>query len=847
MAGTIETIDILHVDDESGFTDLAATLLEREDERFDVDTATCASDGLTSLETSTYDCVISDHDMPGQNGIEFLEGVREEYPDLPFVLYTGKGSEEVASDAISAGVTDYLQKQSGTSQYAVLANRIRNAVDKYNAQTELADREKRLNLFFEQAPLGVVEWDEEFNFVRLNEAAERILGYSEADLIGRSWEVIVPESDHGPVDDVVSGLLEDSGGYRSANENIRKNGDRIVCEWHNRVVTDDSGDVVAIFSQFEDITEADERKAELQRSERRYAAVFNDPNILVGLLDTDGTVLDVNQTAMDYIGPTPDEITGEQIWETPWFDHSEAVQQEIKAWTARAADGEYIDFKTDLTRPDDESYTVEGAFRPVLNDDGEVVSLFVSGRDISERKEQQHKRQQIIDRVTDAIVEVDANWGFSLVNEQAEALCNMAEGELLGRNLWEVFDEALDTRFERKYRRVMETREPTSFVEYFSQLDAWFDVEVYPKADGGLAFYFIEVTEQREREQQLEALNRVTQELMGADTRDEVVEIGVKTARDLLGMDVNAIHLYDEDVDALVPAVATDATYDLINEPPSFTGDGSLAWRVYQRGEALAVDDVYEESDRYNPETPVRSELYLPVGEHGILIAGSPLPETFDEQDVLLGKILASGVETALEQVERTEKLRTRERELTEQNSRLEQFASIVSHDLRNPLSVAEGRLDLAAAECDSEHLEHIEQAHDRMEKLIEELLTVAHEGEAVTDTEPVVLDSLVERCWATVETGEATLVSDSEHTVQADRSRLKQLFENLIGNAVEHADGSVAVTVGALADGFYLEDDGPGIPAAEREPIFEAGYSTREDGTGFGLNIVEQIVDAHG
>lgn len=139
-----------------------------------------------------------------------------------------------------------------------------------------------------------------------------------------------------------------------------------------------------------------------------------------------------------------------------------------------------------------------------------------------------------------------------------------------------------------------------------------------------------------------------------------------------------------------------------------------------------------------------------------------------------MGEILAGGLTTALEQVERTEQLRARDRKLTSQNDRLEEFASIVSHDLRNPLNVAQGRLELATTECDSEHLKHVEQAHERMQTLIENLLTVAQEGEAVTDIEPVAIAPLVERCWATVETDEATLVTDLDRTVQAETSRLK-------------------------------------------------------------------------
>lgn len=133
-------IRILHVDDEPDLADLTATFLTRENDRFEIETATNVAEGLDLLNQSVFDCIVSDYDMPGQNGIEFLEAVREEYLDLPFILFTGKGSEEVASDAISAGVSDYLQKGSSTDRYALLANRITNLVTQYRAEGQLETR-----------------------------------------------------------------------------------------------------------------------------------------------------------------------------------------------------------------------------------------------------------------------------------------------------------------------------------------------------------------------------------------------------------------------------------------------------------------------------------------------------------------------------------------------------------------------------------------------------------------------------------------------------------------------------------------------------------------------------------
>ncbi|WP_435182564.1 sensor histidine kinase [Halobellus sp. EA9] len=187
------------------------------------------------------------------------------------------------------------------------------------------------------------------------------------------------------------------------------------------------------------------------------------------------------------------------------------------------------------------------------------------------------------------------------------------------------------------------------------------------------------------------------------------------------------------------------------------------------------------------------------------------------------------------------------EAELQRQIDRLEQFATVVSHDLRNPLNVATGRLDLLREEVDSDHLDVAVDALDRMEELIEDLLVLAREGGQATDADAVDLAGLAGDCWRTVSTAEATLDIRTDERIRADRPRLQQLLENLIRNAIEHGGSDVTLTVGDLPGGFYVEDDGPGIPPDEREHVFETGYSTAEEGTGLGLNIVRQVAEAHG
>ena len=151
MGHAADRITVLHVDDDPEFATTAALFLERHDDRFDVETVTSASAALDRLAAGDLDldCIVSDYEMPGMNGIELLEAVRERHPSLPFILYTGRGSEEIASDAISAGVTDYLHKETGTSQYTLLANRVTNAVEQYRSRQALEESQKRLSLFIE--------------------------------------------------------------------------------------------------------------------------------------------------------------------------------------------------------------------------------------------------------------------------------------------------------------------------------------------------------------------------------------------------------------------------------------------------------------------------------------------------------------------------------------------------------------------------------------------------------------------------------------------------------------------------------------------------------------------------
>ena len=271
---------------------------------------------------------------------------------------------------------------------------------------------------------------------------------------------------------------------------------------------------------------------------------------------------------------------------------------------------------------------------------------------------------------------------------------------------------------------------------------------------------------------------------------------------------------------------------------PAYTREHVLGKRDYEIADAEHARRAYED-DMHVIET----------GEP--IIQQEEYADDFDEWD-LTSKVPWRGPDGEIRGLigitqRITERKRAQQR-LQRQNERLEEFASVISHDLRNPLNVALGRLELAQRDHDSPHLDDVAKALGRMDDLIDDVLTAARSGEPIEETEAVALADLARECWTTTtEKADASLVVETDLTVRADPGRLRQLLANLFRNAVEHGGDGVTITVGDCEGGFFVADDGPGIPEDRREDVFDRGFTTADDGTGFGLSIVEEVAKAHG
>ncbi|RDI72308.1 ATP-binding protein [Halopelagius longus] len=387
----------------------------------------------------------------------------------------------------------------------------------------------------------------------------------------------------------------------------------------------------------------------------------------------------------------------------------------------------------------------------------------------------------------------------------------------------------------------------------------------------------------QEHQQSLEEANRIndtlriaTQELVGNSERGALEQAVCDRLTESDPYDAAWVGRYEEGDSHVRPAAWAgfeDAYFDsleiTVNDDPSGQGAGG---RAIKTGEIQCIPDVFADPtmepwwEQFEARG-VESLAVVPISDddsvYGFVSIYADRQNVFDEREREVLSELGETIGHAVASIETHERLAERERELERQNERLEEFAGVVSHDLRNPLNVAEGFLELAREEGDEQHFARVEDALGRMDELIEDLLTLARQGAAVDAFDDVPLADVVEAAWETAGSSAATLrIADELGTVACDQSRLRELLENLFGNSVEHgstssrpgADDSVehagpevTVTVRRTDAGFAVEDDGPGIPADERETVFEAGHSTNAEGTGFGLNIVRSVAEAHG
>jgi PAS domain S-box-containing protein len=600
----------------------------------------------------------------------------------------------------------------------------------------------------------------------------------------------------------------------------------------------------------DDTTDQAALVADLETTREEYEAVFDAVSEALFLLnvDEDGTIRfqRFNEREAEFTGRSTEDVRGK----TPVEVFGEDLGRELRANYRECLEREQPVTYEEKLHTGEEETVWRTTLTPVV-EDGRVQRIVGSAREVTELRESERELEQrlsLLENTSDVITVLDEDGVVQYQNHRREHLPGPDGLALTGSAVMEhIHPDDRDTATET-FRSVLEAPGAAASnelrVEQANGEYGWYEQRVVNRTDDpaveGVLVSSRDISGRKRRERALERLHESTRDLMTASTVEEVATVGSETATQVLDQSINGVHLHDDEKSALVPvAWADDSEAVLDGPPPALPVADSLAGRVYRTGETGSYANLAERDDRFAVDTPFRSELILPLGDHGVFIFSSTTTDRFEQIDRTLARVLTANVETALDRVEQRQQLERR-------NERLDEFASVLSHDLRNPLNVAEGRLEMVRRRHDSDHLDAISRAHARIQTLTDDLLTLAREGEEVGAVEPVELAAFTERCWRNVETEQATVVCDVDRTVRADRSRFQQLLENLFRNAVGHGRPDATVTVGPLDGGFFVEDDGPGIPPEHRDDVFDVGYSTSDEGTGFGLSIVRRIAAAH-
>ncbi|WP_224336546.1 PAS domain S-box protein [Haloprofundus halobius] len=697
---------VLCVDDDASFRALTTAHLERQG--LSVVAAPDGPSALDTLEAESVEGIVSDFEMPGMDGLELLEVVRERHDALPFVLFTARGSETLASRAISAGVTDYIRKKGGAEQFELLANRVANYVSQYHAERALDRSEERYRRLVETSPSPIGIYTEDSTLVYVNDAAvDYFAAESACNLVGRSIFELADESDLDRARERSRRVFEERTVAPPSELHLRDlDGRPLHAVLATAPITFEGEDAAQIV--LNDVTEFRRAQRALEREKQFTDAALDALDDVFFVVDVEGRLTRWNGRLNEITGYDDAELDGTPA--AAFFPDDDACVERSVRTLFR--DGT-VTFDGDLLTKSGEPLSFE--VRAVrMTDDGDLVGACGIARDVSKRRAREKELEQcrtVVQTIPDATYVLDPEGYIRMVNDAHTERTGDTWDESVGTHISEYMSEEAIARGRRVIASLLDDDERAS---------ARFEFEI-ENADG----------ERRHYEDNLSVLT-------------------------------------DED--------------------GSF--DGSVG----------IVRDITERIER--------------------------------------------------------------ERALSRQNERLEEFASVVSHDLRNPLNVVDGYLELARETGDDEYFDAIERAVDRMDGLIDDLLSLARHGRVVDDPEPVEVCTAAERAWGYVATTGATLDTGESCTVEADEARLRELFENLFRNSIEHGstdsqvpsddgdehgDETVTVRVGASSTGFYVADDGPGIPEAERDAVLEYGYSTNESGTGFGLAIVTEIAEAHG
>lgn len=685
-----------------------------------VDDGTAA---LDTLESRPVDCVVTAADTGSLTGVELSTVVRDQFAvptvvvgeDVPSVAADAAGVTAVCSPSDPAGTADVVVRAVGSQGAAALSD---ETIDALEALYDL-DHTGSVEAWLESvARIGCRRLGLPYGFVtRIEDGTQHIVaaaGDNDQLQPGNSAPLSDAYCEYTIQSEDVVGFSDVRDADWVSDDAYERFG--LACYLGGRIELDDYYGTICFAAEAtrsRAFTAEEQTFVKLLTQWVRYELSQRERRSELRLKDR---VMD--ETAMGITISDPDQPDNPIIYANDGFervtgyDREAAIGRNCRFLQGERTDPETVDEIREAVAAEESIVTELRNYRKdgtefwnrlhihPIREDGEVVNFVGFQRDVTAEKERQQELEAYetaVNTAADAICQLDTEGRFQMVSDAVCELTGYDRETLLGTSLAVLLPEDDVERIRRRIDEAVvreqagvlsltvaiERRDGSTF-----PAETRIDLLTEDGAHRGTVLIARDVSDRRAHERTLTELHDVSRSLLGVESSAAVSETIAAAADEILDIEAVSVYRFDEQENRLRPEAVPAATRELVGEPPTFGPGNGIAWDVFVDGERRIYDDVTADPGVYDESTPIRSKLFIPIGDHGLLICGSTTAGAYDRRTAELADLLAANAQAAYDRMERDRRLRNRERELREQNRRLERLDAVndrirrIAHDL---------------------------------------------------------------------------------------------------------------------------------------------------------------------